>query len=134
MSGGLINAASPLDFAGTLAFIENGLTARGATIFAKIDHAANALGAGLELGPTTVLIYGNALAGTKLMQIDQRIGVDLPLKLLVWTSAGGVTCVTFNNPVWIAARFDIDPAAAPVLNAMQRMIKDLLEELEKAQP
>jgi uncharacterized protein (DUF302 family) len=134
MSDGLITVDSPLNFQGTLAFLEAALTNRGATIFAKIDHAANALGVGLELGPTTVLIYGNAMAGTKLMQIDQRAGLDLPLKLLVWTHAGGLTRVTYSDPVWVAARFGIKPDAARVLNAMQGMVKGLLEELVKAQP
>jgi uncharacterized protein (DUF302 family) len=132
MSEGLITIDSPLDFEDTLGFLEAGLAHRGASIFAKIDHAANARGAGLELRPTAVIIFGNAMAGTKLMQIDQRAGVDLPLKLLVWTDAAGITRMTYDDPVWIAARFGIAPDVAPVLNAMHGMIEGLLEELAKA--
>jgi uncharacterized protein (DUF302 family) len=78
------------------------------------------------------LLLGNAQAGTKLMQIDPRIGIDLPLKLLVWTGADGKTCVSYNDPVWIAARCGITPEAAPVLSAMQGMLKGLADGIAAA--
>ena len=129
---GLVTVESPLDAAATIHWLETTLAAKGATVFAKIDHAAGAQAVGLPLGPTTVLIYGNAQAGTKLMQIDPRIGIDLPLKLLVWTDGDGKTHVSFNAPVWVAARFSITPETAPVLTAMRSMLQGLTEGLAAA--
>jgi uncharacterized protein (DUF302 family) len=122
---GLITVDSPLDAAATLHWLETTLAAKGVTIFAKIDHAAAAQAVGLDLPPTTVLIFGNAQAGTKLMQIDQRMGIDLPLKMLVWTGEDGKTHVSYSNPAWIAARYGVTADTAPVLTAMQGMMKGL---------
>jgi uncharacterized protein (DUF302 family) len=63
--------------------LEAAVKAKGMTVFARIDHAAGAAAAGLALPPTEVLIFGNAKAGTPLMQSVQTIGIDLPLKALV---------------------------------------------------
>src|SRR6266508_3523282 len=78
--------------------------AKGMAVFARIDHAAGAAQAGLALRPTEVLIFGNAKAGTPLMQASQTIGIDLPLKALVWQDASGKVWLSYNespvkNPV-----------------------------------
>jgi uncharacterized protein (DUF302 family) len=122
---GLITVESPLDAAASIHRLETTLASKGITVFAKVDHAAGAEAVGLALGPTTVLIFGNALAGTKLMQLDQRMGLDLPLKALVWTGADGKTHISYSNPAWVAARYGITPEAAPVLTAMQGMFEGL---------
>src|SRR6202007_3322639 len=77
---------------------------RGMTVFAHIDHAAGAAAAGLPLRPTELLIFGNANAGTPLMQAAQTIGIDLPLKALVWQDAAGATWLSYNDPAWIVRR------------------------------
>ena len=67
--------------------IEAEVKARGMSVFARIDHAAGAAAVELSLRPTEVLIFGNAKGGTPLMQSEQTIGIDLPLKALVWQDA-----------------------------------------------
>jgi uncharacterized protein (DUF302 family) len=69
----------------TMNRLEAQVKAKGMVLFARIDHAAGATEAGLSLRPTELLIFGNAKAGTPLMQAIQTIGIDLPLKVLVWT-------------------------------------------------
>jgi uncharacterized protein (DUF302 family) len=68
----------------TMNRLEAAVKAKGMTVFARIDHSAGASAAGLSLNPTEVLIFGNAKGGTPLMQSVQTIGIDLPLKALVW--------------------------------------------------
>src|SRR5262245_19445117 len=58
----------------TMDRLEAEIKAKGMTVFARIDHAAGAAQAGLPLRPTEVLIFGNAKAGTPLMQSNQTIG------------------------------------------------------------
>jgi uncharacterized protein (DUF302 family) len=89
---------------------------RGMTVFAHIDHAAGAAAAGLSLRPTEVLIFGNAKGGTPLMQAVQTIGIDLPLKALVWQDASGVTFLSYNDPAWLAKRHSASGAEAVVGN------------------
>ena len=73
----------------TMDRLEAEIKAKGMTVFARIDHAAGAAEAGLPLRPTELLIFGSAKAGTPLMQADQAIGIDLPLKALVFEDAAG---------------------------------------------
>jgi uncharacterized protein (DUF302 family) len=88
----------------TMDRLEAEVKAKGMTVFARIDHAAGATGVGLSLRPTEVLIFGNAKAGTPLMQSVQTIGLDLPLKALVWQDASGNTWLSYNDPDWLATR------------------------------
>ena len=88
----------------TMNRLEAAVTAKGLTVFARIDHAAGASAAGLPLRPTEVLIFGNAKGGTPLMQAVQTIGIDLPLKALVWQDASDNTWLSWNDPAWLAAR------------------------------
>src|SRR3954465_7472583 len=77
------------------------------TVFARVDHAAGAAEAGLPLRPTDLLIFGAAKGGTPLMQAAQTIGIDLPLKALVWQDESGKTWVSYNEPAWLAARHKV---------------------------
>jgi uncharacterized protein (DUF302 family) len=77
------------------------------TVFARIDHAQGARDAGLALRPTELLIFGSARGGTPLMQIQQTIGIDLPLKALAWEDAGGKVWLSWNDPAWLASRHGI---------------------------
>jgi uncharacterized protein (DUF302 family) len=88
----------------TMNRLATAVKAKGKTVFARIDHAAGATAAGLSLRPTEVLIFGNAKGGTPLMQSVQTIGIDLPLKALVWQDAAGDTWLSYNEPDWLAKR------------------------------
>ena len=88
----------------TMNRLETAVKAKGMTVFARIDHAAGATSVGLPLRPTEVLIFGNAKGGTPLMQSVQTIGIDLPLKVLVWQDAAGDTWLSYNDPDWLARR------------------------------
>jgi len=113
---GLITLRSSKGPKETMDRLEAAIRAKGMTVFARIDHAAGAREAGLSLRPTQVLIFGNAVAGTPLMQVAQTIGIDLPLKALVWQDDAGATFISYNDPAWLAARHGV--AAAPVITAM----------------
>jgi uncharacterized protein (DUF302 family) len=101
----------------TMARLEAEIRAHGMTVFARIDHAAGASAAGLELRPTELIIFGNARGGTPLMQSVQTVGIDLPLKALVWEDASGATWLSHNEPSWIAQRHNI-PNSEPIVSKM----------------
>ena len=48
------------------------------------------------------------------MQSVQTIGIDLPLKALVWQDAAGKTWISYNEPRWIVQRHGIADAEAIV--------------------
>ncbi|MDB5423657.1 MAG: camphor resistance protein CrcB [Phenylobacterium sp.] len=101
---GLITLRSGHGPAETMARLAAEVEARGLKVFARIDHAAGAADAGLPLRPTTLLVFGSAKGGTPLMQAAQTIGIDLPLKALVWQDAAGDTWLSYNDPRWLAKR------------------------------
>jgi uncharacterized protein (DUF302 family) len=101
----------------TMDRLETEIRAQKMEIFARLDHAAGAAAAGLELRPTELIIFGNARGGTPLMQSVQTVGIDLPLKALVWEDASGTTWLSYNEPSWLAQRHNI-PNAEPVVSKM----------------
>jgi uncharacterized protein (DUF302 family) len=78
---------------------------------------------GLALRPTELLIFGNAAAGTPLMQAAQTIGIDLPLKVLAWEDASGRVWLSYNDPGWLAQRHGLDRAAG----AMTAMLASIAQ-------
>jgi len=106
----------------TMTRLEAEVKARGMTVFARIDHAAGAAGAGLSLRPTELLIFGNAKAGTPLMQTVQTTGIDLPLKALVWEDASGATWLSYNDPAWLAQRHGVAGETETVIGMMSKTL------------
>ena len=97
--------------------------AKGMTVFAHVDHAAGAAAAGMSLRPTDLLVFGAAKGGTPLMELAQTIGIDLPLKALVWQDASGATWLSYNDPDWLAERHALNPKPTAVLNALSAALK-----------
>jgi uncharacterized protein (DUF302 family) len=104
------------------------VTARGMTVLARIDHAEAAAKAGLKLRPTEVLIFGNPKAGTLLMQATQIIGIDLPLKALVWQDEAGKSWLGYVEPAWLAKRYGADTGTDAVQGAMGAAIAAVAQE------
>jgi uncharacterized protein (DUF302 family) len=110
----------------TLRRVLDGIERRGLTVFAQIDHAAAARGVGMELAGEVVVLFGNPRAGTPLMQQDPRVGIELPLRLLVWNE-GEHTMVGYNDPRDLAASYNITAHAA-TLDAMSSLLDQLAHE------
>ena len=115
---GLITLRSAFGPEETMKRLEAEVRAKGLTVFAHIDHAAGAEAVGLPLRPTDLLIFGNARGGTPLMQAQQSVGIDLPLKALVWQDATGATWLSCNDPHWIAQRHGLDDATRATVEAL----------------
>ncbi len=62
--------------------------------------------------------FRNAKAGTPLMQADQAIGVDLPLKALVWQDGSGTTWLSYNDPSLLAKRHGLGREVEATVSAM----------------
>jgi uncharacterized protein (DUF302 family) len=90
----------------TVGRLSEAIERRGLTVFARIDHAAAAREAGLELADEQVVLFGNPRAGTPLMRSDPRIGIELPLRMLVWADSEGVF-LGYRDPRALAADYDV---------------------------
>ena len=110
---GLISLPSRHSAGETMQRLLAALAARDMTVFARVDHTANAAAAGVPLRPTEVVLFGNPKGGTALMQDQQTAGIDLPLKALVWEDAAGKTWLSYNDPTWLTQRHALGGTAPP---------------------
>jgi len=124
---GLAISASNIGPKETMDRLAAAVTNGGMTVLARIDHAAAAAKAGMELRPTEVLIFGNPKAGTPLMQVVPTIGIDLPLRALVWQDNDGKTWLAYNDPTWLAERHGADAGADRILGAMTAALAAAVE-------
>lgn len=86
------------DVATTMDALEAAVIGTGATVFARVDHAAGAEKVGMQLAPEQLLIFGNPKLGTPAMQDDPLAGLFLPLKVLVFEDADGQVWLAYENP------------------------------------
>ena len=120
---GLVTVPSSFNAKQTIDRLEAALKTGGATIIARVDHAAGATSVGATLRPTELLIFGNPKGGTPLMAAQQAVGIDLPLKALAWEDKDGKTWLSYNDPVWIATRHGVAAETAKVTEALAAALK-----------
>jgi len=97
---------SSLGYAEVVARLEAAIAERGLAVLGRVDHAAGARAAGLELAPEEVILFGNAIAGTPLMESDPRVGVELPLRMLVWQDPDG-TRLGYRDPRALSDAYEL---------------------------
>jgi uncharacterized protein (DUF302 family) len=105
----MVRKASPHSVTVTAERLEAAAAAKGMTVFGRIDHAAGATKAGLDLKPTVLVMFGNPKGGTPLMQAEPTMGLSLPLKVLVWEDADGKVHVGYDPFADLAALRGLDP-------------------------
>lgn len=120
-----------LPVGGTVCRLKDELAARNIPVFATFDHAQNAEGAGLDLRPTTVVVFGAPQVGTTLMQADQRIAIELPLRVAVWEDEAGRTQIAFPAMEELAARYGLGDQ--PVIAKMQQLLETLASQAASSQ-
>jgi uncharacterized protein (DUF302 family) len=120
---GLIVVKSPYSPKQTMDRLEDVVKKRGLNVFARIDHAAGAAKIGKTLRPTELLIFGNPKGGTPFMECAQSVGIDLPLKALVWEDASKQVWLGYNDPAFLAQRHGAAqcPVAANLRKALDGM-------------
>lgn len=123
---GMITVASSWSVTETIDHLARLVTDAGLLVFARIDHAANAAGIGLELRPTELLIFGNPRGGTPLMQDRQTSGIDLPVKALAWQDTDGSVWLTYNDAAWLAERHGLGAASDDAVGAIEAGLAHLV--------
>lgn len=122
---GLVALKSDQSVEATMDRFETQAKERGLTVFARIDHAAGAERIGASLRPTELIIFGNPQGGTSFMQCAQSVGIDLPLKVLVWEDQDGQVWLAYNDPAYLAERHQVP--ACPAVAKLQGMLSRLAE-------
>ncbi len=121
---GLIVKQSAHGVSDTLDRMVDILNGKGIRVFARVDHQANAKTVDLSLRPTQVLIFGNPKLGTPLMNAQQSVGIDLPMKVVAWEDEKGQVWLGYNDPAYMTKRHGItdrDEVAMKMAKALEAM-------------
>jgi len=110
----VVTVKSSADFEKTLIQLRAAIDSRGFKIFAVLDHAAGAASIGEVLRPTTLVIFGNPKGGTPLMQAEQKVGLELPLKILVTEDGQGMVQLTHPDMAHLFHEYGIAEMTVPL--------------------
>ena len=123
----MIVKRSASGFSETTGSLVEAIERRGLTLFARIDHAGAAREAGMELEDEEVLLFGSPRSGTPLMQSDRRIGIELPLRILIWRDGEDVL-LGYRDPLDLSGVYDV-ARHRPTLEQMAALLGDLAAEV-----
>jgi uncharacterized protein (DUF302 family) len=126
----VLELVSSSGYAETLDRLVDAIASRGLMVFAQIDHAAAAQGVDMDLAAEVVVVFGNPRAGTPLMQEDPRVGIELPLRMLIW-DRGDAVIVGYNDPRELALSYTVSRLTA-TLEAMASLLADIAREAAEA--
>lgn len=127
----IVSKKSPHSVVMTLDRLSDALKQRGIPIVARVDHASAAERIGERLEPTQLLMFGNPKLGTPLMQSNQKIGLDLPMKVLAWRDASGQTWLTYVKPAILRSEYAISDRDS-TFAAMEQALNALTDEAIRA--
>jgi uncharacterized protein (DUF302 family)/uncharacterized membrane protein YidH (DUF202 family) len=118
---GIINKASNHSVDETVEKLKGILLAKGATLFALVDHSGEAEKVGMKMRPTKLLIFGNPKGGTPIMLAAPSAAIDLPLKILVWEDGQGKVWASYNSPSYLQQRHGIPQELLPNIAVVEAL-------------
>jgi uncharacterized protein (DUF302 family) len=125
-NSGVIKIASRYAYPDTLARLRSEIERRKLTLFIEIDQQKEAQRAGLELRPTTLLVFGSPAAGTRVMQASPEAAIDLPLKILVWEDETPHVWVAVNDGAYLQRRHGLADELLPVVGGARAVVEAAL--------
>lgn len=123
---GLERIKSPYSVEETANRFEKVLTEHGVNLFNKINHSENIAQADLALRETILFIFGAPKVGGRLMQENQEVAIDLPMKVLILEDEEGKTIMTRNAISWLTDRHQLTGEEAPAMLA--KKVKTMIQE------
>ncbi|GGZ17839.1 DUF302 domain-containing protein [Streptomyces nitrosporeus] len=116
---GLVTLRSAWPFPATVERLCAAVTTAGYHVFSRVDHAANAAHAGITLRPTELILFGDPRVGTELMLDQQRAGLDLPSKILVWQDEQDKVWLTYSTAAWLIQRHGLGDGGSEAAAALE---------------
>jgi uncharacterized protein (DUF302 family) len=122
----IVTLPALLSVSGTTEAIENALTTKGIFIYARINQEAEAHKVGLTLKPMILLIFGNPKVGIPLMNVNPLVGIDLPLKILIWEDDNQKIWLSYNSFDYLQKRFKLPPDLIDNISGIEKLIQQTL--------
>jgi uncharacterized protein (DUF302 family) len=123
---GVISKPSPYSVDETIRRLDEVVRGKGLAVFARIDHRAAAREAGLDMQDEQVLIFGNPSAGTPLMMAQPLVGLDLPLRVLVWRGPDGRVVASYQDAAFIARRYRLPEGSEKNISTVAALVEAAL--------
>jgi uncharacterized protein (DUF302 family) len=120
---GIVRRKSKRSVEETVKSIKEILAAKGIQLFAEIDHSGEAEKVGMQMRPTKLLIFGNAKAGTPLMQAVPSTAIDLPLKVLVAEESDGQAWMSYNSGAYLQQRHNFPAEFLKTVSAVEAIVE-----------
>lgn len=121
LENGLVTVDSAQSVENTIEILKGVLGNLGFSIPFVLNFTEPARHRGPNIRPTQLIIFGNPNVGTQLMLSQPEMGLDLPLKLLVWEDAQHKVHISYNDIKFLAKRHNIqglDQLLGNVANAL----------------
>jgi uncharacterized protein (DUF302 family) len=109
---GVVLVRSAYSMAQTIARLQNDIADKKIMIFDVIDQSRLAAASGIELGPSTLLIFGNPPLGTQFITSNPTAGLDWPVRLLVYEDRNRDVWLAYTDFAYIARRHGISDRRA----------------------
>jgi len=104
---GVVHLKSAYSMSETIERLKKDISDKRIKFFDEIDQSKLAADAGIELLPSTLLVFGNPPLGTLFLASDPDAGLDWPVRLLVYQDAEGNVWLAYTDFAWIARRHGI---------------------------
>ena len=75
-----------------------------------------------------VVVFGNPRGGTPIMQCNQALGIELPMRMLVWQGADNKVSVGFAPPKDMLARHNASSCTPDIIASMEKLLASLAAE------
>lgn len=104
---GIVRVKSAVPITEAIGRIKADIAAKGIKFFLEVDQSKLAADAGIELRPSTLLIFGNPPLGTQFITANPNAGLDWPVRLLLTQDDNGDVWAVWTDFDWIAKRHNI---------------------------
>ena len=125
-SAGMITKHSSNSVAQTVDRLKHLMADRGFTVLNVIDHSGIAERAGVQMPDSKLIMFGKPTVGAGVMLAAPTAGLDLPLKVLVWEDGNGAVSVSYNSPVFLAERYQVEGALRAPFDAVESIVEAAL--------
>ncbi len=106
----------------TIKRLKNILHKKRLHIYVAIDHYRSARRIKRRIDPAYLIVFGNPYTTSRLMHMDVRSGLDLPLRILVFRLRGH-TFVLYHRPIAMLEYYHLPRRT---LNKMDRLLRSIV--------
>jgi uncharacterized protein (DUF302 family) len=107
LENGIVRVKSGYSVGETIDRIRQDVTSKGIMFFFAVDQSKLAADAGINLRPSTLLVFGNPALGSQFMTSNPLAGIDWPVRLLVVEDEQGDVWAVYNDFAYLARRHGI---------------------------